>query len=247
MVNAFNWTCPTCGAHTAITPPNVDRRAVDFAADNTPGGMGIKLTGELIECPNPRCRAQAFSVSVFHAKKQKDPYYRLGPGDPERPVGIGAFTFLPTTTHPLSSHVPKQVAGDYSEAFLIKTLSPKASATLARRALQGMVRDFFDVQDKPNLHQELLAIKDECDPALYEAIMGVKSVGNIGAHSEKDINLIVDVEPDEADILLQLIHLLDNEWYVARAERSLRIAKMKALASSKDAARSGGSVPSAGA
>ncbi len=48
-------------------------------------------------------------------------------------------------------------------------------------------------------------------------MMAVKSVGNIGAHLEQDVNLIVDVDPGEAETLLQLIHLLDIEWYVAKA------------------------------
>ncbi|KRC11502.1 hypothetical protein ASE11_19025 [Hydrogenophaga sp. Root209] len=155
------------------------------------------------------------------------------------PVGIGKFTFLPTTANPLSKHAPEQVKEDYNEAFLISTLSPKASATLARRALQGMVRDFFNVRDKKTLHQELEAIKDKCDSALYDAMMGVKSIGNIGAHPEQNVNLIVDVEPGEPEALLQLIHLLDREWYVDRADRLARIEKMKALASGKAAARNG--------
>jgi hypothetical protein len=124
---------------------------------------------------------------------------------------------------------------DYNEAYLIARLSPKASATLARRALQGMVRNFFQVVGKRTLHAELEAIKDKCDPSLYDAMMAVKSVGNIGAHPDQDISLIVEVEPGEAETLLQLIHLLDREWYVARADRLDRIAKMNQLAASKAA------------
>ena len=36
----------------------------------------------------------------------------------------------------------------------------------------------------------------------------VRKVGNIGAHMEKDINVIVDVDPDEAQHLIGLITFL---------------------------------------
>lgn len=39
--------------------------------------------------------------------------------------------------------VPAAIRADYEEACLIVDLSPKASATLSRRALQGMIRDFW--------------------------------------------------------------------------------------------------------
>lgn len=239
MSDSFNWTCPTCGSHTTITSPNMSMRSLDLIAHRTSDNMGIELTAKLIECPNQDCKAQSFSVTALHAKRSTTNHIGVQHGDRSRPVGIGKFTFLPTTAYPLSKHVPAQVQNDYNEAFLIKDLSEKASATLARRALQGMVRDFFSIRDKRTLHQELEAIKDKCDTALYEAMMGVKSVGNIGAHPEQDVNLIVDVEPGEPEALLQLIHLLDREWYVARADRDARIAKMKSLAAGKEAARNG--------
>ena len=33
---------------------------------------------------------------------------------------------------------------------------------------------------------------------------------------EKDINLIVDIEPDEAQKLIKLIELLLKQWYIER-------------------------------
>jgi hypothetical protein len=192
---------------------------------------GVEIHATLIECPNPDCRSQSLKVRTNRASKQVGSKYLTG--RPNEPVGIGTFTFLPTTATPLSPHVPNHVIEDYNEAYLIASLSPKASATLARRALQGMARDFFQVKGLRTLHQELQAIEDRCDPDLYAAMMAVKSIGNIGAHPDQDINLIVEVEPGEPQTLLDLIHLLDREWYVARAERAARIAKMQALGASK--------------
>lgn len=236
MADPFNWTCPTCGAHTTITDPNHKHGVLDLWCKNTGEAQAIELSAQLIECPNPDCKAQAFSVSARFGEvvaAARGEYVRP---NLDRPVGIGSFTFLPTTAAPLSSHVPQGVLKDYNEAYLISKLSPKAAATLARRALQGMVRDFFQVLDLRTLHAELKAIEDKCDPDLYAAMMAVKSIGNIGAHPEQDVNLIVEVDAGEPEALLQLIHLLDREWYVARADRNSRIAKMREIAASKAAA-----------
>ena len=60
-----------------------------------------------------------------------------------------------------------------------------------------MVRDFWRV--KPGrLFDEINAIQEKLDADLWEAIDGLRKIGNIGAHMESDVNLIVDVEPDEA-------------------------------------------------
>lgn len=227
-----NWTCPTCGRHSTLLSQNFSIGETQVHCKSTISGSSIALDHLLIECPNPNCRAQYFRVSASHGERKfvSGEGYVIHRSDEG---GIGSFTFLPTTAQPLSTYVPAHVVEDYNEAYLIARLSPKASATLARRALQGMVRDFFALPKLNTLHTELQAIKDKCDEALFDAIMAVKSVGNIGAHPERDVSLMVDVEPDEPETLLDLIHLLDQEWYVARAERLQRIEKMKALGAAK--------------
>ena len=63
----------------------------------------------------------------------------------------------------------------------------------------------------------------------------LRKLGNIGAHMEKDINLIVDVDPQEAELLIGLIETLLKEWYVVREERRARMGALVAAASSKKA------------
>lgn len=231
---AFFWTCPTCAHPTTITDPNNTVRDTDLYCDATAKADAIQIRSTLIQCPNQACKAQSLELRVRFGERKADDYgrVRVHP-ELERRVGVGDFRVLPTTPQPLSSYVPAHVLSDYDEAYLIAGLSPKASATLARRALQGMVRDFFELPKLNTLHQELEAIKDRCDPDLYGAMMDVKSVGNIGAHPERDVSLIVDVEPGEPETLLKLIHLLDREWYVARADRRSRIANVRQLAAAK--------------
>jgi hypothetical protein len=40
---------------------------------------------------------------------------------------------------------------------------------------------------------------------------------------QQDVNLIVDVEPREAELLIELVETLIEDWYVNRHERSKRM------------------------
>lgn len=98
-----------------------------------------------------------------------------------------------------------------------------------------MIRDFWGVK-KQNLKQEIEAIKDQVDPLTWEAIDSVRKVGNIAAHMEKDINLIVEVEPDEAALLFGLVETLIRDWYIARHERQERLKAIVDLGRTKSTA-----------
>jgi hypothetical protein len=230
-----HWTCPTCGRHATVGENDRFFGTIGLAARaGVQDQEGFHVSASLTRCPNPDCKKSQLTVRVHHAEAAEYgnyPYFRVQP-DFDRPAGIGHFTFLPTAAKPLSAHVPASVRQDYEEACLILQLSPKAAATLARRALQGMVRHFWSVS-MSRLADELKAIEGRCDQEVYKAMMSLKSVGNIGAHPERDIALIVDIEPGEAQQLVDLIHLLDDEWYVARAKKEQRIAAVQLLGEQK--------------
>ncbi|MCU6339056.1 DUF4145 domain-containing protein [Enterobacter quasiroggenkampii] len=133
-------------------------------------------------------------------------------------------------------YIPPSVLEDYREACAIVDLSPKASATLARRCLQGMIRGFWNVE-ADTLYKEILAIQDKVDPVVWDAIDSVRKVGNIGAHMEKDIDVIVDVSPDEANLLIEMIEMLIEDWYIARHEKQEKLKRIKEVAAEKTDAR----------
>ena len=112
-------------------------------------------------------------------------------------------------------YIPQTIRSDYEEAHAILNLSPKASATLSRRCLQGMIRDFWGIS-KARLVEEIDALKDLVDPSTKKVLDALRKLGNIGAHPEKDVNLIVDIEPNEAHMLLKFIELLMQKWYIER-------------------------------
>lgn len=76
-----------------------------------------------------------------------------------------------------------------------------------------------------------------------DAIDHVRALGNIGAHMEKDINLIVDIDPDEAQKIIGLIELLFVEWYTARERRREGLAALGVLATEKKALTEQGKLP----
>jgi hypothetical protein len=142
---------------------------------------------------------------------------------------------------PQPEYIPLPLREDYEEACGIRDLSPKASATLSRRCLQGMIRDFCKIA-KGTLDKEIQELKKQVEAGTapsgvtiesIDAIDQVRSIGNIGAHMEKDIDLIVDIEPGEAQILIDLVEILFDEWYVARETRKNRLASLKHLADEK--------------
>jgi hypothetical protein len=101
-----------------------------------------------------------------------------------------------------------------------------------------MIRDFWGVT-KNRLIDEIEAIRDKVDGDTWASIDAVRALGNIGAHMEKDINLIVDVDADEAETLLELIEQLFDDWYGVRAARLARTNKIRAITAVKTEMRRG--------
>jgi hypothetical protein len=225
---AFHWTCPYCDRDTTITN-TYSTSHFDLKMGNAEGQRRFRTL--LIVCPNPKCQKFALTISMHKAT--------LTTGAMERIVKepLTEWNLIPPSSAKVfPDYVPKPIRVDYEEACAIRDLSPKASATLSRRCLQGMIRDYWGVS-KPKLIQEINAIKDKTDGSTWAAIDAVRKVGNIGAHMEEDINVIVDVEPNEAQLLIGLIELLVKDWYVTRQQRQEQMKAIVDLATAKQAAK----------
>jgi hypothetical protein len=190
----------------------------------------LRLEPMFIVCPNPKCHKFTLSLSLYKATQ-------LPTGNYTRGELVQSWNLVPPShSKAFPDYVPKQIIDDYNEACLICDLSPKASATLSRRCLQGIIRDFWRVK-AGRLVDEIEQIKDRIDPLTWDAIESVRKVGNIGAHMEKDINLIVEVDPNEAGMLIGLIEILLKDWYVDREERRTQLIKIKSMADAKQPER----------
>lgn len=150
--------------------------------------------------------------------------------------GYFKFSYPPASAMYLPDYIPQPIREDYLEAVQIVDLSPKASATLARRCLQGMIHDFWGIKEK-NLNAEITKLKDNIPSKQWQAIDALRKIGNIGAHMEKDAELMVDVDPDEAKKLLKVIELLFKNWYIADHEDNKLLDEVKDMSDEKEAAR----------
>jgi hypothetical protein len=178
-----------------------------------------------VACPNPDCRKLTLTLTMFAAYRNG---YSVSKSYPLR-----ALRLEPSVPEPLPLRVPEQIRKDYEEAWLIKDTSPKAAATLARRALQGMIRDFWKIKER-NLNDEINALRSRAvDPHTLEAIDGARRIGNLAAHMERDTSSIVEVEPAEAEALIWLIRELAEEWYLRYHERDKRMGELKKIAEDK--------------
>ncbi len=224
-MNDFNWTCPHCDHAVTISASRVTFQQHTLRIKNAVGRR--TLVSSFIVCPNPKC--QQFTLNVALHESAHNEY-----GNDEKLIEKKEhWNLIPNTkAKTFPDYVPSVILSDYTEACLIRELSPKASATLSRRCLQGVIRDFWNVKSG-RLVDEIDEIKSCVDPLTWDAIDAVRKLGNIGAHMEKDINIIVDVDPDEADLLIGLIETLISEWYVAREERKIRMGSIVEAAKSK--------------
>lgn len=225
----FHWKCPHCHRETIVSEHNYEAGGEGFSVESTDGKA--YLSWRRITCPSPECRKSEFTAKLTKAKQDYSSgrlAWRRGDN-----IGRGSVRFLPASSaESFPDYVPEGIRKDYEEACLIVDLSPKAAATLARRALQGIVRDFWKGQGR-TLKDEIENVKDKCDPLVWEAMTAVREVGNIGAHMEREIDLIIDVEPDEANLLIQLIETLVRETYMARNAREVQMNGLRQLAAEK--------------
>lgn len=233
----MNWTCPYCNRDQTVVSTQMTSYTHKLALDKSRYTRpGIQIAA--IACANRECGEISINV-IFGAvswDQQDDEYYIPGQDQHE------FFRLRPRSkAKPQPVYIPRQLVADYEEACLIQDLSPKASATLARRCIQGMIRDFCKIS-KGRLVDEIEELRRRVNGGTapsgvtedtVDAIDHVRSVGNIGAHMERDIDLIVDVDPGEAETLIQLVEMLFDEWYVARHRRAERLARVKAVAVEK--------------
>lgn len=199
------FTCPQCGTVVERTNGTFQEHRVGFHLQSKDGTLLDVLTGIVLVTHHycPACKKYAISCSF----------------DGELP-GVPCFSFSqpPQTGFHVPEYIPTAIVADYYEAWSILNLSPKSSATLARRCLQGMIRDFWGIQEK-TLNAEINKLKGTIPDAQWNVIDSLRRIGNIGAHMEKDINTIVDIDSGEAEKLLRLIEYLFKDWYIQRFER----------------------------
>lgn len=214
-----SFRCPFC--HTLMSLNDESYKSFCLKFDDDGHSMDPQLIIEIYRCANETCKKETVIARGIHGyiENKEIRVYPEG-ADPMR----------------LPDFIPLAIRNDYLEACIILYKSPKSAATLARRCLQGMIRDFWGIK-KGRLLDEVEWLKEKVPATQWKAIDAVRHIGNIGAHMEKDVNIIVDVEPEEAEQLLKLIGLLIRKWYIARHDEEELYKSVSEIADKKKLAK----------
>ena len=211
--------CPFCNAVMSLGYLTSANRSFNFYNEKiTNTASGPYLSVSITKCPN--CEKETVSARGING-------YIDNLVVPIYPRAI--YRQFP-------EYVPTAIRSDYAEASTIVDSSPKAAATLARRCLQGMIHDFWNIHEK-NLNAEITQLKGKIPAAQWKAIDAIRSIGNIGAHMEHDVNLIIDVDPDESRKLILLIEHLIEKWYINRHEEEALYEEIASIGKAKSDAR----------
>jgi hypothetical protein len=226
---ADSWQCPYCGHYATIRSQDQTQFCQAIEPQTSEGAVAV--VGSVRVCPNPACRKYELRVAVRAIVSN------LGSQRDELGLQLQYWQLMPESrAKAFPSCIPEPLLNDYYEACAIDHLSPKASATLARRCIQGTIRDFYGIM-KGSLFREIVAMKPLVSAELWDAIDALRQVANIGARPEENINLIVDVEQGEAAALIELIELLFRETYVQRHHEHQVAAEAVKFAAQKKALR----------
>lgn len=224
---AMNWECSYCGTFTTISDGD---STDDHAMLNLRSKHGaVKLRVFSVSCPNPNCRELSIDLVIRNfshpAQRQMQwgsivHQHRLWPEGKVMPLPVS---------------IPEAIQKTYREAVLVLPVSGAASAALSRRCLQGIVRDYFEIPQnrRGDLGAELSFVKDKINSQVWDDIQAVRGVGDIGAHMDKNVDVIIDVDPNEAALLIGLIEELFKVWYIERDRRKEHSSQLKALLDGK--------------
>jgi len=239
-INAHEWKCPWCGRSSIIRSDEEYCCVEVYFSNNEKSSLATPLRthdrGLIIDittCPNSNCRKVHLRGHYGESNSSERGYEWAGLiAKNKKP-----FQFIPEVQSKRAKKQPIYIQDfiyeDYKEGCDILELSPKAASTLARRCLQTMIRDFFDIK-KGRLVDEIDAIEQELDEQAVKAFHGVREIGNIGAHLKLDTDMMPKiVTKDEADALLRLIEGLFSNWYGTRYMRDQSMKDVIAIAEAK--------------
>lgn len=180
----------------------------------------------IMKCPNEKCHLPIIILgrSRYIDRNQEDIHISNPQTTQLFPIGSGRT--------PAAPEVDPHFAEDYNEACLVLPFSPKASAALSRRCLQNIIRLKEGIKER-NLKMEIdkLIATKKLPSYISENLEIIRGFGNIAAHGMEDqvSGEILEVEPNEAKFLLDVLELLFDFYFVQAA----KAAKMKAALNQK--------------
>lgn len=219
--NMATWTCPYCRQRAAVGT-GCTRASKDL---RLPSGYEAVLV--VTACLNPDCKQVELTVNLY---EWKDGAYTGGANDGVRDRLVRRWSLIPDSrARAWPEYVPAAIRADYLEACKTEPVSPRASAAFSRRCIRAILHDFYGVEER-RLVDEIAALKDNVEEPVSEALHALHQVGSIAAHPESPPDAIVDVDPKEATVLIELLELLILETYVASERRRASRVRAQAIA-----------------
>lgn len=146
------YTCPFCGQTMSLNESTLSQYRPCFMSPNGAQYGRDRIQSDTVEisffkCPN--CDKISIELNGY--------------GKLVKHISLPVFPSSKAKQFP--EYIPLQLRQDYEEAFAIVNLSPKASATLSRRCMQGMIRDYWGIT-KNNLSAAIDELKTKVQPSL---------------------------------------------------------------------------------
>lgn len=215
-----NGFCPHCGVNVRFVTFTLVQRNSNRV---TQGGMNA-ADGEIVpaDCDTP-------SLTFAACPSCRLPIIQLKSEPDEEPRLVFPRT---GSRRPVHESVPTDLLSDYHESVVVLEDSPKASAALSRRCLQHLLIK-KGANKKKQLRDQLDELHASLPAYVQSYVDSIRKLGNIAAHPKTDANTdrILDVEPGEADWMLELLEELFDHYYAKPAEsRKRQDALVKKLA-----------------
>jgi hypothetical protein len=106
-----------------------------------------------------------------------------------------------------SATVPQRVRECYDEAVAVRKRSRNSCATNIRRALEAVCDDRGIAKAPLNKRKQSLAFRGELSPRLIEITDVLRFVGNVGAHSDRDVT------EQEVEVIERCFRLVIDYFY----------------------------------
>ena len=221
-----SWKCPYCGHSQVLQEDNnrKEAKSCELTFMSKYKTIGVQLLS--IACLE--CEELTFKIDL------KKVQYSTDPLEPRFMDSIKSWSLMPDSrAKPQPDYIPKPIIKDYEEACKIADSSPRASAILARRCLEAIIKDFCKIKNSKNLAEMIDQLKRATEiqgvtEESIEAIDHIRKQGNIAAHIQKPTNqMIDDISKEDSDLLIELLEMLFQEWYIDSYKKKERLKKIK--------------------
>lgn len=200
--------CPHCNTGVSL---EFEEYYVERAKDYEQTGVGYQFAWDT--CPECEEPIVVLRFGKYVGEKSNSDYSYADVKD----IFREEILYPRYITRGVEPEVPDTHKADFLEACAVLPLSPKASAALSRRVLQNVLREKFKIEHS-SLAKEIDGFLQLSGVPSYlsDAVDAIRNIGNFAAHPLKDTHSgqIVDVEPGEAEWLLEVLEALFDFAFV---------------------------------